>query len=186
MLGLRPTARTAPYRWSALASDPRRPCLPKMRRARRPSMGPRRRKADRHEGRIQSPPIHWNDRCVLSPIPKSFRDIGLNIDEPTDEGQRASSLGPVAGGTTFEQFFGSCLRAAAALFRAAQQGWPRIDAVDDGPFTDGICARGAMFGRQDHESSDAPWWRPNERPGQRYHPHNRRLTKERRHAIRCQ
>lgn len=78
---------------------------------------------------FQQPPIHWNDRCVLSPIPKSFRDIGLNIDEPTDEGQRASSLGPVAGGTTFDAFFKRLSAAQqdaqfghgrAALFRAGK------------------------------------------------------------------
>ena len=54
---------------------------------------------------FMAPPIHWGDRCVLSPIPKTFRDIGLNIDEPTDEGQRASAQGPVAGKTTFDEFF---------------------------------------------------------------------------------
>ena len=54
---------------------------------------------------FMAPPIHWGDRCVLSPIPKTFRDIGLNIDEPTDEGQRASAQGPVPGKTTFDEFF---------------------------------------------------------------------------------
>lgn len=53
---------------------------------------------------LQAPPLHDGCRCVLSPIPKTFRDIGLNIDEPTDEGQRASSLGPVDGKTTCEAF----------------------------------------------------------------------------------
>jgi hypothetical protein len=53
---------------------------------------------------FQSPPIHWNDRCVLSPIPKTFRDIGIDIDEPTDAGMRASSEGPVHGATTFQDF----------------------------------------------------------------------------------
>jgi hypothetical protein len=50
------------------------------------------------------PPRHWGCRSVLTPIPKTFRDIGLDIDEPGDVGQRASSLGPVAGNMTFEQF----------------------------------------------------------------------------------
>lgn len=54
---------------------------------------------------FMAPPIHWGDRCVLSPIPKSFRDIGLNIDEPTDEGQRASAQGPVPGRMSFDAFF---------------------------------------------------------------------------------
>lgn len=55
---------------------------------------------------FMAPPIHWGDRCVLSPIPKTFADIGLNIPEPKDEGQRASSLGPVSGKTTFNDYFG--------------------------------------------------------------------------------
>lgn len=53
---------------------------------------------------FQSPPIHWNDRCVLSPIPKSFSDLGLNIPEPDEAGQRASAEGPVHGSTTFQDF----------------------------------------------------------------------------------
>lgn len=52
---------------------------------------------------FQSPPIHWNDRCVLSPVPKSFRDLGINADEPAI-GERASSNGPVHGATTFNDF----------------------------------------------------------------------------------
>lgn len=53
---------------------------------------------------FMAPPIHFGDRCILSPIPKSFKDIGLNIPEPQAEGQRASSLGPVHGKTTFDDF----------------------------------------------------------------------------------
>lgn len=63
------------------------------------------------EVEFMAPPIHFGDRCVLSPIPKTFRDIGLNIDEPTDEGQRASSLGPVHGKTTFQDYFGRLTKA---------------------------------------------------------------------------
>ncbi len=55
---------------------------------------------------FMAPPIHWGDRCILTPLPKTFRDIGLDIPEPADEGQRASSLGPVSGKTTFAEFFG--------------------------------------------------------------------------------
>jgi hypothetical protein len=51
---------------------------------------------------FRAPPIHWNDRCVLSPIAKSFRDLGIPLDEPTDEGPRASADGPVR--TTFQDF----------------------------------------------------------------------------------
>lgn len=53
---------------------------------------------------FQAPPIHFGDRCVLSPIPKTFREIGLDIPEPTDVGQRASANGPVSGNTTFADF----------------------------------------------------------------------------------
>lgn len=47
---------------------------------------------------FQAPPIHWNDRCVLSPIPKSESDEGPTI------GARASKDGPQAAGTTFNDF----------------------------------------------------------------------------------
>lgn len=49
------------------------------------------------------PPAHWNCRCIASPIPKTFKDIGLDIPEP-DAGERASSMGPVHGSTTFNDF----------------------------------------------------------------------------------
>lgn len=52
---------------------------------------------------FMAPPIHFGDRCVLSPIPKTFADIGLDVPEP-DAGQRASSMGPVHGKTTFQDF----------------------------------------------------------------------------------
>lgn len=50
-----------------------------------------------------APPIHFGDRCILTPVPKTFRDMGLDIAEP-DAGTRASSLGPVHGKTTFDDF----------------------------------------------------------------------------------
>lgn len=53
---------------------------------------------------FMAPPIHFGDRCVLTPIPKTFRDMGLDIPEPDNAGQRASSEGPVAGNTTFNAF----------------------------------------------------------------------------------
>lgn len=53
---------------------------------------------------FDAPPKHFGCRCVLTPIPKSFRDIGIDIPEPQDEGQRASSAGPVDGKITFADF----------------------------------------------------------------------------------
>lgn len=51
-----------------------------------------------------APPIHYNDRCILSPIPKTFKEIGLDIPEPEAEGQRASMFGPVSGRITPDEF----------------------------------------------------------------------------------
>lgn len=51
-----------------------------------------------------APPKHWACRCVLTPVPKTFRDIGLDIDEPDDAGQRASKDGPVSSKITFDEF----------------------------------------------------------------------------------
>jgi SPP1 gp7 family putative phage head morphogenesis protein len=78
---------------------------------------------------FMAPPIHFGDRCVLSPIPKTFKDIGLDIPEPDDAGRRASSLGPVHGKTTFDDYFRRLSAAQqdaqfgkgrAALFRAGK------------------------------------------------------------------
>lgn len=49
------------------------------------------------------PPAHAACRCVASPIPKGFRDLGFDIDEPA-EGTRASSEGPIAATTSFGDF----------------------------------------------------------------------------------
>lgn len=51
-----------------------------------------------------APPKHWNCRCVLSPVPKSFADLGIPIEEPADTGVRASSEGPVPATTSFDDF----------------------------------------------------------------------------------
>lgn len=49
------------------------------------------------------PPRHWNCRSVLVPITKSFRELGLNIDE-IPAGQRASDEGPISANITFDKF----------------------------------------------------------------------------------
>lgn len=49
------------------------------------------------------PPIHFADRCVLSPLPKQ---IGFGLDEAFDAiSERASSLGPIKGDTSFAGYF---------------------------------------------------------------------------------
>lgn len=44
-----------------------------------------------------------NCRCILSPIPKTFKDLGLNIPEPKLAPVRASSDGPTDA-TSFDEF----------------------------------------------------------------------------------
>ena len=48
-------------------------------------------------------PRHWNCRSAEVPILKTFREMGLNIDEPA-LGTRASSEGQIKADTTFEQW----------------------------------------------------------------------------------
>lgn len=48
-------------------------------------------------------PRHWNCRSAEVPILKTFRELGLNMDEPTI-GTRASSEGQIKADTTFEQW----------------------------------------------------------------------------------
>lgn len=52
---------------------------------------------------FMAPAAHFSCRCVLSPIPKSFKSLGFEIAEPA-AGTRASSEGPVPATTTFEEF----------------------------------------------------------------------------------
>lgn len=52
-------------------------------------------KALGHSIPFQVPPIHFNDRCLLLP---ETEDIGLPV------GERASSLGPIKGNTTFKEY----------------------------------------------------------------------------------
>lgn len=56
-----------------------------------------------HSVPFQNPPIHWNDRCVLLPVTKTFKELGLSVDE-VPAGERASRDGPVSSKTTFDEF----------------------------------------------------------------------------------
>jgi hypothetical protein len=51
---------------------------------------------------FQSPPLHFNCRCVLTPVTKTFRELGINVDEP--KGTRASDLGQIPSDTSFDAF----------------------------------------------------------------------------------
>lgn len=52
---------------------------------------------------FEAPPKHFSCRCVLSPIPRAFKELGIDLDEPGG-GTRASSMGPVPASTTFDEF----------------------------------------------------------------------------------
>lgn len=80
---------------------------------------------------FQLPPAHFGCRCVASPVPKTFKDIGLNIPEPANAGQRASSEGPIAGDTTFDQF----LKRQSPEFIAATLGKRRAELFSAGKLT---------------------------------------------------
>lgn len=49
------------------------------------------------------PPIHRGCRCTTTPVTKSFRDLGIDLDEAT-EGERASMNGAVPAKTTFAEW----------------------------------------------------------------------------------
>lgn len=57
-----------------------------------------------HNIAFQVPGVHMNDRCLLTPVTKSWKELGIKgIKEPR-LGQRASEDGPVSGKTTFNDF----------------------------------------------------------------------------------
>ena len=77
-----------------------------------------------------APPAHASCRCVASPIPKSFRDLGLDIDEPA-AGTRASSEGPISATTTFSDF----LKRQSPAFVAKTLGKRRAELFASGKLT---------------------------------------------------
>lgn len=51
----------------------------------------------------ETPPIHFNDRCVIVAETKTFRELGVDLPEPP-KGMRASTDGPVPVSTSFADF----------------------------------------------------------------------------------
>lgn len=49
------------------------------------------------------PPAHWNCRSVMTPVVKSFRDIGIDIDD-IPAGTRASMNGQIPADMTYQQW----------------------------------------------------------------------------------
>lgn len=60
-----------------------------------------------HSIPFRRPPIHFNDRCIIVPVVKSFRELGIDLPEPK-AGTRPSVVDGVAvhqpGKTTFRSF----------------------------------------------------------------------------------
>jgi len=56
-----------------------------------------------HKVSYRTPPLHFSCRCLLSPITKTFKELGLPYDEPPPI-NRSSVGGPVGGNMDFEAF----------------------------------------------------------------------------------
>lgn len=76
------------------------------------------------------PPIHYNDRCILTAVTKTFRELGLDIDEPP-AGTRASVDGQVSGKTTFDDF----LKRKGEVWQDETLGKGRADMWREGKIT---------------------------------------------------
>lgn len=56
-----------------------------------------------HSIPFRAPPLHRNCRCALVPVTKTYRELGLDVDQPRTT--RASSSGQVPADTTFSEWF---------------------------------------------------------------------------------
>ena len=74
--------------------------------------------------------IHFSDRCVLSTRTKSFKDLGIELDEP-DESTRPSDGGPVSSKLNFKDFLASKDKA----WRAEYLGPGRAEMYEAGKIT---------------------------------------------------
>ena len=84
-----------------------------------------------HSIRYANPPIHFNDRCVLIPITKTWEELGVKNMPETKIGTRASTDGQVKASTTFEQF----LDRKGAAFQDEVLGAGRAQMFRDGKIT---------------------------------------------------
>lgn len=75
-------------------------------------------------------PLHFNCRSIILPITKSFRELGLDIDE-IPSGTRSSIDGRVSSDTTFEQWF----EGKPATFQESYLGKSRYQLFKDGKIT---------------------------------------------------
>jgi len=83
-----------------------------------------------HSIKYQQPPIHFNDRCIIAPVAKTFAELGIDLPEPTG-GTRASSVGQVPVDTTFDGF----LKRRGTAFQNEVLGKGRADLWRNGKIT---------------------------------------------------
>jgi SPP1 gp7 family putative phage head morphogenesis protein len=51
-----------------------------------------------------NPPIHFNDRCVLVPITKTFKELGIDLPEPPVGKRAVAGQGPISANKDFNDF----------------------------------------------------------------------------------
>lgn len=56
-----------------------------------------------HNLPFQAPPIHWNCRSVLMPVRRTFKELGIDLEEPTGR-TRSSAEGQIDRETSFDAF----------------------------------------------------------------------------------
>ena len=84
-----------------------------------------------HSIRYANPPIHFNDRCALIPITKTWAELGVTGMPETKIGTRASMDGQVSDKTTFADF----LERKGAKFQDEVLGAGRAQLWRDGKIT---------------------------------------------------
>lgn len=94
-----------------------------------------------HSVPFRQPPIHFNDRCSMVPITKTFRELGIDIDE-VPEGTRASMEGQVSDKT-----FADFLSRKGTAYQDEVLGKGRADLYRRGviSFNDLVDGKGSML-----------------------------------------
>lgn len=56
-----------------------------------------------HNLPFKPPPVHWSCRSVLTPVLRTYKELGIDIHEP-EMGTRSSAEGQIPANTTFDEF----------------------------------------------------------------------------------
>lgn len=57
-----------------------------------------------HKQKFAVPPLHWNCRSTLTPVTKSWKELGVDLPDDTETGTRASMDGSVPADMKYEQW----------------------------------------------------------------------------------